>query len=65
MNKDLVPVREAFKIAFDQLGGAEGLVKWAKQPGNLTEFYKLSSRLIPQAVEGSVKGALEIIHRSE
>lgn len=63
VNKDMVPVREAFKIAFDKLGGADALAKWAVD--NQTEFYKLSSRLIPQAVEGSVQGALEIIHRSE
>jgi hypothetical protein len=44
-NKFTQSAKEAFQLAFDELGGAKGLAKWAK--GNQGEFYKLYSKLIP------------------
>ena len=48
-NKIGASAKNAFQAAFDQLGGVEGLVKWARadEGKNLTDFYKLYARLIP------------------
>lgn len=50
-NRFTTSAKEAFQIAFDELGGPEGLKKWART--NPTEFYKLFARLIPQDVHHS------------
>ncbi len=47
-NKLTRSAKEAFLFAFDAIGGAEGLAKWAKK--NPKEFYKLFGRLIPESV---------------
>lgn len=54
-NKLTVAAKEAFSLAFQGLGGVEGLIDWAK--GNPDEFYKLYARLIPVDVQhgGSIK----------
>ena len=62
-NKVTSSMREAFREAFDELGGMEALAEWGKT--NKTEFYKLTSKLIPLQIAADVKGALEIIHKSE
>lgn len=50
-NKTTLAAKEAFRLAFDKLGGWEALAEWAMtEPDNLTEFYKLYARLIPQDV---------------
>jgi hypothetical protein len=47
-NKLTIQAREAFQLAFDKLGGWEGLAQWAAQdPDNLKIFYTLYARLIP------------------
>lgn len=51
-------IRAAFEEAFATLQkGPQALPKWAK--GNPTEFYRLSSKLIPTTVEASVTVSLE------
>jgi hypothetical protein len=52
-NKINIAAREAFQLAFNKLGGAEQLTKWAKD--NQTDFYKLYGRLIPVEVDGALK----------
>lgn len=52
-NKLTQTVKESFGEAFEKLGGAEALVKWAQR--NPTEFYKLASKLIPTDVNMAVK----------
>lgn len=47
-NKFTSSVKEAFGEAFNMLGGAEALFKWAQR--NQTDFYKLASKLIPADV---------------
>lgn len=37
--------KEAFEVAFEEIGSAEALAAWAK--GHPGEFYKLYARLIP------------------
>lgn len=49
-NKVTRAMKEAFRDAFDHLGGVESLVQWAK--GEPTEFYKLAARLIPHEIVG-------------
>lgn len=44
-NKLTKSAREAFAAAFDGVGGAPALTRWAK--ANKTEFFKLYARLIP------------------
>lgn len=45
LNKITANVKEAFGEAFELLGGAKGLYEWGLR--NKTEFYKLSTKLIP------------------
>lgn len=48
-NKTTRGAKEAFTLAFEELGGFEAMVKWAKSdPDNLKVFYGLYARLIPQ-----------------
>jgi hypothetical protein len=37
---------------FEDIGGREGMARWAKD--NLTEFYKLYARLIPTEVTATI-----------
>ena len=55
-NKATVTVKDAFREAFELLGGAEGLARWAaatvvirgrKHQPNLEAFFTLATRLIP------------------
>ena len=52
-NKTTVAAKEAFQMAFDELGGFKELVRWAKDdPDNRKVFYTLYARLIPLTHEG-------------
>ena len=44
-NKMTRAAKDAFGLAFDGLGGVEGLIEWGKR--NRSEFYRLYARLIP------------------
>ncbi len=47
-NKLTASAKEAFQLAFDELGGYAGMVKWAQtDPDNLKVFYSLYARMIP------------------
>lgn len=46
-NKATASMRDAWLQAFDALGGADGLTRWAKRSPD--RFYALASRLIPPA----------------
>lgn len=47
-NKLTKNAKEAFQLAFDSLGGWQGLARWAKSdPDNTKVFYSLYSKLIP------------------
>jgi hypothetical protein len=48
-NKLTASAKEAFQLAFDELGGPKGLAEWAKN--NQTDFYKLYSKLVPVDVQ--------------
>jgi hypothetical protein len=55
-NKATTAVKEAFRQAFEDLGGTQALVTWAME--NPTQFYQLYSKLIPTDVNvGGQEGA--------
>jgi hypothetical protein len=49
-NKTTGAFETALLLAFEETGGTEALVRWAKK--NQTEFYKMCARLIPHEVSG-------------
>lgn len=62
VNKTTASAKEAFQLAFDELGGWEGLAKWASDPlypQNRTVFYNLYGRLIPTEVAGNMDVVVE------
>lgn len=61
-NKVSKSAREAFTLAFEAIGGADALGKWARD--NRTAFYQLYGRLIPVDVsgEGGEAVPVKVIH---
>ena len=59
-NTQLITVRQAFEQAFQILQDDEqaNVISWGKQ--NTTEFYKLSSKLIPMQITGDPEAPLTI-----
>jgi hypothetical protein len=53
-NKTTVAVKEAFRQAFEDLGGTQALVTWAME--NPTQFYQLYSKLIPTEIDATLSG---------
>lgn len=53
-NKATIAVKEAFREAFELLGGTQALVVWAAD--NPTAFYQLYSKLIPTEVDATISG---------
>lgn len=45
-------LKESFLVAFEDLGGVSGLVKWAKK--NQGQFYQIISRLFPKEIQSEV-----------
>lgn len=46
-------------MAFEGIGGVEGLRMWALK--NRDEFYKLYARLIPMEVQGEIKARIQVV----
>ena len=54
-------LRDEMLAAFDELGGVDGLVKWAKSdPDRQGMFYAMIARMLPKPVEVSGGGELLI-----
>jgi hypothetical protein len=53
-NKATTAVKEAFRQAFEDLGGTQALVTWAME--NPTQFYQLYSKLIPSEIDATISG---------
>jgi hypothetical protein len=51
-NKATATAKQAFQLAFDEIGGPQALAVWAAE--NQTDFYKLFSKLIPQDVNANI-----------
>ena len=65
LNKTTATAKEAFALAFKNIGGVEALARWArKNPG---PFYKLYARLIPieQQISGNDGGTLRFAHLTD
>lgn len=58
-NKLTSTVKDAVKLAFDELQGKPGvcLVDWATE--NPTDFYRMAAKLIPNTVEGAFTGDVQ------
>lgn len=62
-NRSTVKVKEAFETAFEELGGVEALVTWArKEP---TEFYKQYAKLLPVQITGDKDNPIRTVSRIE
>lgn len=55
-------VQESLRLAFQKLGGVDGLVQWGRT--HPTEFYRLTGRLIPQEVKAALDVREMIIHHA-
>jgi hypothetical protein len=53
-NKTTIAVKEAFRQAFEILGGTQAMVVWAQE--NPTQFYQLYSKLIPTEIDATISG---------
>lgn len=47
-NKRTVAVKEALEAAFDELGGVDALIQWARR--DPTEFFKIWGKMLPKDV---------------
>lgn len=62
--KQTQSVKEAFRLAFEGIGGVTALIKWAKR--EKTEFFKIYSKLLPKELEvtgadgGPIKTTVEV-----
>ena len=58
-NRMTATAKEAFQIAFEDLGGADAMVLWAaSDPDNLKTFYTLYARLIPVDIQAKVNDVI-------
>ncbi len=65
-NKATAKAKEAIALAFDQLGGTDALVEWAKiSDDNRKVFYsQIWTKIIPLQVDGPGEGGAHV-HRIE
>ena len=52
-------LKSAFIEAFEELGGADNLVEWARC--NETEFYKMLARLMPREIHANVNTGVSLV----
>ena len=52
-NKYTRDVREIYHNAYEEIGGDDAFVKWAKQAKNKHTFYTLHNKMMPKATEHS------------
>lgn len=62
-NKTTVKVKEVFERAFEELGGVDALVEWARNEP--TEFYKQYAKLLPVQITGDKDAPLVNVHKIE
>lgn len=67
-NKMTQSARDAFALAFEGIGGADALKRWALE--NQTEFFKLYARLIPvehvgEGGEGPISTIVKHVYEAE
>jgi hypothetical protein len=60
-NKLTQSAKEAFQLAFDDMGGWKAMTEWAKSdPDNMKTFYTLYARLIPVDVKATVNESITV-----
>ena len=52
-------LKSAFIEAFEEIGGVENLVEWARC--NQTEFYKMLARLMPREIHADVNAGFTLV----
>jgi hypothetical protein len=62
-NKLTTSIKEAFSLAFHEIGGADALAAWAKK--HRSHFYTLYARLAPVDVRASVEHTLNRLSYAE
>jgi hypothetical protein len=63
-NRFTTTAKEAFQIAFDEIGGWTGLATWAnKNNENKSAFYRLYARLIPVDIQSKGESITQWIAR--
>jgi len=50
LNKHTAAIKDAFRLAFEEMGGVPALVQWGRE--HPTDFYKLVTKLIPTEITG-------------
>lgn len=60
-NKSTKAVKEALQEAFEEAGGVESLVEFAKS--NQGDFYKLWVKMLPQEVKASVAFSPDLVEQ--
>ena len=55
-------VKQAYLDVFQRLGGVDGMLQWAMaSDDNLTEFYRMYSRMLPRNVDLSSDAPIQIV----
>jgi len=55
-------VKQAYLDVFQRLGGVDGMLQWATaSDDNLTEFYRMYSRMLPRNVDLSSDAPIQIV----
>ena len=52
-------LKNAFIETFEELGGVDNLVEWAK--ANQTEFYRMLARLMPREIHADVNAGYSLV----
>ena len=52
-------LKNAFIETFEELGGVDNLVEWAK--ANQTEFYRMVARLMPKEIHADVNAGYSLV----
>ena len=52
-------LKNAFIETFEELGGVDNLVEWAR--ANQTEFYRMVARLMPKEVEAKISSEFTLV----
>ena len=59
MRNKFTTLKAAFIEAFEELGGVDNLVEWARC--NQTEFYKMLARLMPREIHTDVNAGYSLV----
>ena len=58
-NLENLTLKSAFIEAFEELGGVDNLIEWARC--NQTEFYRMLARLMPREIHADVNAGVSLV----